>query len=428
MLPLRRSELDVHQSAWLDSRAFWSALIGPYGCGKTGAGILWAFERSMQNWGRRGLWIEPTFGMIQDIVLPELEEFFEALEFEEVLPGRRELGGMEYRLIRSGRPELELPWGVWMFRSGEVPRRLKGSTVAWCLLDEADQMDEEVENIALSRVRDNHARFLCLGHVGTPEVYGSWLHERCEGDKQQAGDDIIRAKKEDVRRSYSKQYYDRMRDAYDDTAYQQYGEGIWAIKTEGLIYIPPFNDLNVGDYKYRPGWEIYCGMDFNVDPMAFNLCHEVPTTDAKGNVIGPVHLEVFHQYRIVGATSRIAGETLLRDYPNSRITIWCDPAGEGRHTSGLSGTDVAILRNMGFDVHFKRVLRVNDRYNSTRAMLCNARGQRRLMFDRVACKKLIKELQTLTYEEARKAGADNHSTAALDYLTWGRYNPVRRDA
>ncbi len=413
MLPLRRSDLYEHQRAWLDNRAFWSAMIGPYGCGKTGAAILYAWERSRINWGRRGLWVEPTYGMIQDIVLPELEEFLDAMEMSEATGTRGALKADEYRLVRSQRPQLELPWGVWMFRSGEIPRRLKGPTVAWALLDEADQMDVLVEQIVLSRVRDPRAQFHCFGHVGTPEVYGSWLHDRCEGEQRQKTDCVVRARQEDVK-GLPPEYYGRMKTSYDEAAYEQYGLGLWRLKTEGLIYCPPFSEENIKPCQYEQGRTVLVGMDFNVDPFSFVCGHQVER-----------ELRIFRQYRIRGANSRTAAETLKRDFPGAAFELWIDAAGTARHTDGVSGTDADILRSSGLDPNWTRIGRVSNRYNSTRAMLLSAAGERRLFID-PSCVQLIREIRTLTYEESVKAGADNHSTSALDYLVLGKFDPIRR--
>lgn len=409
MRPLSIDSLGRHQREWLGSRAFWSAMIGPYGCGKTGACILWAWSRSMANPGRRGLWVEPTFGMIQDIVIPELEEFLDEIGMEET--SGRAPAGNQFTLNRSGRPELILPWGVWMFRSAENHYRLKGPTVAWALLDEADQMEKAVEDVVLSRVRDPKANLLQFGHVGTPEKWGSYLHERCDGKARQPGDCVVIAKREDVT-WLPAAYYDRMRDSFDARAFEQYGDGHWTLDTEGLIYVPPFSAENIQPCQYQPGLPVLIGMDFNVTPFSFVCCHE---TDGV--------LRAFRQYRIRGATSQTAAETIRRDFPDSPVEIWCDPAGAARHTTAVSGSDVRILESAGFEVHFRQVRRVNDRYNATRAYLKSASGRVRLVLDPDGCEQLIREYRTLTYEDAAKPGADNHSSSALDYLVYGKYDP-----
>jgi hypothetical protein len=203
-----------------------------------------------------------------------------------------------------------------------------------------------------------------------------------------------------------------MKESYDEATFSQYAHGRWVLKTEGLIYTPPFSEDNVRPCHFQPFLPVYVGMDFNVDPFSFVACHEV------GGCV-----EVFRQYRIRGANSQTAAETLKRDFPGVEIEIWCDAAGNQRRTSGIAGTDAQILDQAGLDVHFRTVRRVNDKYNSLRAMLCNANGLRRLFID-PSYSQLVRELRTLTYDEAAKAGADNHSTDALAYLCWGRYNPI----
>lgn len=387
--------------------------MGPYGCGKTMAGILWAMKKSVENPGSRGMWVAPTFGMVKDILIPELEQYLSALGFNEATNGKRALRATEFLLTRSGRPELELQFHRWLLRSAEVPSRLKGPTLSWVLIDEADLVEREVEEIAISRVRDPGAAVLGVAHVGTPEVYGSWLQERVEGDAAHAGDMVVRARREDVT-GLPPEYYARMRESFDEATFEQYAGGKWVVRTEGLIYTPPFSDANVRACKARDGLPILVGMDFNVDPFSFVVGHDLGGT-----------LEIVAQYRLSGATSQLAADTLQADFPGRRIIVWCDEAGNQRRTSGLTGTDIQILRAAGLEVHWTHVQRVNNRYNSTRAMLQNAKGERRLFID-PSCKQLIRELRTLTHEAASKAGADNHTTSALDYLTLGHFNPVFR--
>jgi hypothetical protein len=370
-------------------------------------------RRSVLNPGCRGLWVEPTFGMVKDILIPELEQYLTAIGYTEAVNSKRSLRGREFLLTRSGRPELLLPFQTWLLRSAEVPSRLKGPTLAWVLIDEADLVDREVEDIAISRVRDPSACNLGVAHVGTPETFGSWLHERVEGDAARPGDLVVRAKQADVT-GLPAEYYSRMQESYDEATYTQYAHGRWVVRTEGCIYSPPFSEENVQRCAFDPYRLVLIGMDFNVTPFSFVAAHEVEGC-----------LRIFRQYRLNGADSQLAADRLLEDFPNQRIEVWCDEAGNQRHTSSLSRTDVKILRDAGLDVHWTHVTRVNNRYNSTRAMVRNAKGVRRLFID-PSCKQLIRELQTLTYEAAAKAGADNHTTSALDYLVTGKFNPLFR--
>jgi hypothetical protein len=312
-----------------------------------------------------------------------------------------------------------------MFRSAERPHRLKGPTVAVALLDEADQMEALVHEIVLSRVRDPHAATLALGCVGTPEQYGSWLHERCEGERAQDGDHVVRADREAVT-GLPPEYYNRMRESYDEATFAQYGDGKWVLSDQGLIYTPPFSDDNLRRWTYRQGEPVYIGLDFNYTPFCFQAYQE----DGEGNVYA------FREWRLPRANTQTVADTLRIEFPQSRVEIWADAAGNQDKTGQLAGTDVEILRRGGFDVYWTWIKRRNDRYNATRGMLCNADGRRRLFLDPESVPMLIREMRTLTHEQAAKqakaydsAGralleGGDHSTSAQDYLMLGRYNPV----
>jgi hypothetical protein len=79
----------------------------------------------------------------------------------------------------------------------------------------------------------------------------------------------------------------------------------------------------------------------------------------------------------------------------------------------MGTTDVEVLRGHGFQVHWRQVLRESDKYNSVRAQILSASGERRLFID-PSCRRLIDRLEQLAYDDD-----DDHLTDALGYLIFG---------
>ena len=115
------------------------------------------------------------------------------------------------------------------------------------------------------------------------------------------------------------------------------------------------------------------------------------------------------------------------------VSIWDfypDPSARQRKTSAGGMTDLAILKNAGFEVKCKNSAPlVRDRINSVNAKLKNAKGQHSL-FILNSCKNVIKSIERQIYKEGThvpdKDSGYDHFNDALGYML--EYNfPLRRD-
>jgi hypothetical protein len=106
-----------------------------------------------------------------------------------------------------------------------------------------------------------------------------------------------------------------------------------------------------------------------------------------------------------------------------------DPSGIARKTSAPVGqNDFSLIKQAGWPVYKPKAYSVVDRITNVNTMLCNAKGQRRLLIA-PKCKQLIRALDTLTYKEGTKVpdkstGLD-HITDALGYLIASAFPMVR---
>tara|TARA_B100001175_G_C19025440_1_gene410041 strand:+ start:151 stop:555 length:405 start_codon:yes stop_codon:yes gene_type:complete len=113
-----------------------------------------------------------------------------------------------------------------------------------------------------------------------------------------------------------------------------------------------------------------------------------------------------------------------------KIKIYPDPSARQRKTSAGGMTDIAILKNAGFDVFSRNSAPlVRDRINAVNAKLKNAKGISSLSIVNT-CKNVIKSIERQIYKEGThvpdKDSGYDHFNDALGYMI--EYNfPLRRD-
>ena len=117
-------------------------------------------------------------------------------------------------------------------------------------------------------------------------------------------------------------------------------------------------------------------------------------------------------------------------YPNKKIIIYPDPSSKARKTSAGGMTDLALLKNAGFEVRVRnKAPLVRDRINAVNSKFKNAKGVNSL-FVLKSCKNVIKSIERQIYKEGTnvpdKDSGFDHFNDALGYMV--EYNfPVKRD-
>ncbi|AZU97872.1 hypothetical protein [Vibrio phage LP.2] len=166
---------------------------------------------------------------------------------------------------------------------------------------------------------------------------------------------------------------------------------------------------NVSEVK-DIGAELLIGMDFNVSPMSAVVGCKVAD-----------QLHIFDEIELMNSNTEEMCAAIKERYPNRKITVYPDPAGNARKTSATVGdTDFSIIRRHGFGLIAPRKHPlVVDRINNVQSLLKSASGDRRL-FINPRCQELIKCLDGLTYKDGtsqpdKSLGLD-HMTDALGYL------------
>jgi len=187
----------------------------------------------------------------------------------------------------------------------------------------------------------------------------------------------------------------------------------------GRIYYSFDRAQNVVKYTGEEPTVIYCGIDFNVDPMSCVIATRTGDT-----------LHIIDEVRLFSSNTEELCQELKQRFPKTRIWAYPDPAGRQRKTSAGGVTDITILQNAGFTVKVPRAhTPVRDRINAVNSLLCTANGIRRLLIDPKA-KYTIEGLERQTYKEGTsqpdKDSGYDHMNDALGYVVDYIF-PVRKD-
>ena len=207
------------------------------------------------------------------------------------------------------------------------------------------------------------------------------------------------------------------KDDLDERTFQQEYEAS-LVNYSGIIYYNFNRAVNILN-NYEPTNDtIHIGMDFNVDPMAA-VVGQIKNND----------LIIFEEIQIWSSNTNEMVEEIQRRY-KGKVIIYPDPASRQRKTSAGGFTDLAILKNAGFEVKSRPTAPlVRDRINAVNAKLKNANGVSSL-FMLNSCKNMIKSIERQIYKEGThvpdKDSGFDHFNDALGYLVEYVY-PLRRD-
>jgi hypothetical protein len=176
-------------------------------------------------------------------------------------------------------------------------------------------------------------------------------------------------------------------------------------------------DYNVRPCSYHEDQPILVGSDFNVDPMAWVLCHR-----REGR------LETFDELWLRNCNTPKALDVLYERYKDHKggFEFYGDASGKARKTAAVS-TDYLLIvndarfRELGRTVHYLASNpHLSDRFATTNALICNGLGERRYHVD-PRCKNLIRDLTSRQYAPGKRElppdeGDLGHLTDALGYV------------
>ncbi|EJP7326713.1 ParB N-terminal domain-containing protein [Escherichia coli] len=183
--------------------------------------------------------------------------------------------------------------------------------------------------------------------------------------------------------------------------------------TSGTVYHQFDRKLNNCEEVEQPGEPIYIGMDFNVGKMA-GIVHVLRLG------LPCAVTEIINAYDTPDMIRLIKERFWLydgHDYRKVReIYIYPDASGDSRKSSNASTTDIAQLKQAGFNVVVNSSNPpVKDRVNSMNAMFCNANGERRYKVNVKRCPVYAESLEQQVWDDKgepdKKSGNDHPNDA-----------------
>jgi len=401
--------LNEPQAAFLELPHKFRAFVGGFGSGKTWAGCAALCRHFWEHPGVPAGYFAPTYPQIRDIFWPTLDEVAEDWGLRiEVLRGDNEVRVYCGRQLR----------GKIICRSMDDPRRIVGFKIGYALVDEIDTMSRDKAHHAWRKIIAR-LRFTAPGLrngidvTTTPEgfhfVYEQF-HERADDGLY----GIIHASTYDNAANLPDDYIASLVATYPEQLVRAYLNGEFVNLTSGCVY-PAFDrKANNTEITHEDGEHLHVGMDFNVLNMTAVVCV------VRGGL--PVVVDELTGIRDTPAMI----DALIERYGRREMTIYPDASGKNAHTNNASVSDLGLLRA-------QRHLRVQvgnanppvrARVVSVNAMLCNAKGQRRLKINVARCPVLARSLEQQAYDDNAmpdKSSGLDHAPDALGYFIYSQY-------
>ena len=257
------------------------------------------------------------------------------------------------------------------------------------------------------------------GHAlfcGSPRGFGNWsyeLYKLGETNKDWQSFKYTTLEGEQV----SKDEIEQAKEDLDLRTFQQEYEATF-VNYSGMIYYNFNREKNLLDKFSKYHNTLHIGLDFNVEPMC-----------AVVSVIENDSIIIIDEIQIYSSNTNEIVDEIKTRY-NKKIIIYPDPSAKQRKTSAGGMTDLAILKNAGFEVRCRnKAPLVRDRINAVNSKLKNVKGQNSL-FILKSCKNAIKSIERQIYKEGThipdKDSGYDHMNDALGYLVEYNY-PLKRD-
>lgn len=382
------------------------ALVAGFGAGKSYAGIWRALRLKSAYPAQDVAYYLPTYDLVARMAIPRFEEVLASI-------------GARFKINKNDSVIAIENGGNFILRTMDNPARIVAYEVADSVLDELDTLPtdkaREVWNKAIARNRQKKpdGSLNTVGVVTTPEgfrfVYERWQKNPAPGYR------LIRAATMSNAANLPEGYIDSLRSSYPPNLLAAYLDGEFVNLTAGSVYAEFDRHANGSSETIRPSEPLHIGMDFNVGKMF-----------AVANVLrdGEPHA-VDELSGILDTPAMIAA--IKARYVGHAILIYPDASGNSRKSNNASESDIALLRQAGFNVLVPTSNpAVKDRVLAMNRMI-HSEGKRSLRVNADLCPLLVEALEKQAYDkygEPDKTGDLDHPTDAQGYFINYRF-PVR---
>lgn len=383
------------------------AYVGGFGSGKTYVGALDLAIFAGVNPNKVQGYFAPTYRDISDTFWPTMDEAATSLGFRTKI----HKADKEIALYRG-----RACYGTIICRSMDDPGAIVGFKIARALVDEIDILPKDKATAAWRKI------IARLRLVIPGVVNGVGVTTTPEGFKftydhfvRQAGSDysMVQASTYENERFLPPDYIQSLKDTYPQELIDAYLMGEFVNLTSGTVYRNYKREACRSSETINGNEPLHIGQDFNVGNMA--------------SVINVARGENWH---VVGELAGITDtphliETIKSKYEGHAVYVYPDASGGSRKTVNASTSDLALLRQAGFNVRAKdsnppvkdRILAMNTAYAKGRLWVNDkvaprfAEAQEQQAYDKNG-------------EPDKTSGHDHHNDAEGYFVHWTM--PVRK--
>lgn len=390
----------IPQGRFLSMPQRFRALVTGYGGGKTWVGCMSTCKNFYEYPGYNQGYFAPTYPQIRDIFFPTIEEVAFNMGMDvDIKEGNREV---HFRIGRKF-------YGTTICRSMERPQSIIGFKIAHALIDEIDVMPKDKATTAwrkvLARMRYKDAKN-SIDVTTTPEgflfTYQTFVNQVSQKPELSNRYGIVQASTYDNAKNLPEDYIPSLIEAYPQELINAYLHGQFVNLKSGTVYYTFDRKIHNSKEVIKPKEPLFIGMDFNVEHMAATVYVQRPSG---WHAVAELK-DIFDTPDMI---SMIQGRWSSKGH---RIIVYPDVSGGSRKSVDASSSDIALLRQAGFQVRAKkknpsvkdRVLSVNKRFQSGK-----------LYVNVLACPTVTQCLEQQSYdangEPDKKSGHDHQNDA-----------------
>ena len=387
------------------------AFIGGIRSGKTRCGAEKFGHLCWVNRGMQAAIFGPTYRMLEDSTKAM---FFKVLNEK----------SLSYKYRASDNSVTIFGDTRVLFRSMDNPEHLRGTEFSHFWIDEGGQLsDATAFRVIMGRMSEAKATEPC-GIVTTTPNGLNWLYDECVTKKDENKVKIYYASTEQ-NISLLNEFTDRLKVLYDERFYAQEVQGKFIDIFAGQAYWNFDRTSSVTDeWEYNPRLPIKLCVDFNVDPMCWNIVQQFRFTD--GRVID-VCIDELH---VRTASTELTCREFLNRYGSheSGVHVHGDASGYSRSTNATK-TDFQIIHDMLAQANVPGVEIMAGRHHplitesvsAVNARLKNTLGVRSFYF-RSNCTYTISDMERVSFvpgtREIDKSNPEltHHSDACRYYI------------
>ena len=393
------------QYEFVTAESQFPAFVGGFGSGKTQAGIYRAIAKKLQHPNQNVAYYLPTYDLVRTIGFPRFSEIITDMN-------------LPFKLNKSDATIEVGNYGHVIFRTMDTPDRIVGYEVADSIVDELDTLTiDKARNvwnkiISRNRQKKTDGSLNTVGVATTPEGF-RFVYERWK-KKPGKGYSLIKATTESNAKNLPDGYIDSLRDSYPTNLLAAYLDGEFVNLVSGSVYQNYDRVRNASNVSIEGNEPLHVGMDFNVQNMAAVIF-----------VLRDGNPHAVLEYTELLDTPAMV-DMLKSRHSDNKILVYPDASGKSRKSNGASQSDIALLKQAGFQVCVNasnpavkdRVLAVNKTLES---------GLLKVNVD--SCPSFVEALEQQAYNkhgEPDKTSGFDHVTDAGGYFVAYKYPIVKR--